>query len=741
MKRLSNTLQSLRRFFNQPTSRMTSPRRQTPSATASIVAVILLCSLLTIMGKLAPGHAQTFKLDDWLPNETGCEGGKGHDPKLATPTGPHWEGMSLSSLTKPTVVSRNAWGCPTGQNSPGWTPQYTAVTHLIVHHSAGANISSDWAGVVRAIWQDHTYDNGWGDIGYNYLIDPNGIIYEGRAGGDNVIGAHFCSKNGGTFGVCLLGNFQTVTPTQAALSSLKNLLAWKAEQRGIHPLGTSLHANSGLTLYNISGHQNGCSTVCPGNNLYALLPSIRTDVNNLINGGTVNPPAAPMATAATSPTGSGFTANWNSSSGATGYRIDVSTSSTFSTLVVNNYELGNSTAANVTGLSANTTYYYRVRAYNGSGTSGNSGTINVTTTGNATLIASVSPSTVQTRDWNQDVVFTITVENGGGSRVSGASIRGNDGMLGADFFIANATDANGQYAYRSTVPNGKANGTYSFTFYATKAGFNDSLIVNRQAQVNHVINAPDLSVGEPVLVSPTTVAPGGMVRVDWTERNNGTGASSPAHSTKISLASTAYGTTYQLIKYAGMPTINGQSSRGQYDNIQVPNSIPAGDYYVTVFIDSDQQVAESNESNNIGSSTPTRLTVSINSYTIAASAGPGGSIAPSGNIIKAAGSSQVFTASPNANYVVNQWLVDGAVVQTGGTEFTLPNIQADRSVQVTFLTRQYAITRKCIAKRRRHRQRRWNICVRQDADSNGDSQQRILIRQLDGEQHRSQFFR
>jgi len=106
--------------------------------------------------------------------------------------------------------------------------------------------------------------------------------------------------------------------------------------------------------------------------------------------GTSNVPAAPVATAATSVASSSFQANWNASSGATDYFLDVSTSSTFSTYVFNNYDVGNYVGITVTPLNPGTTYYYRVRASNSSGTSGNSGTITVTTTGSAAPAAPVA---------------------------------------------------------------------------------------------------------------------------------------------------------------------------------------------------------------------------------------------------------------------------------------------------------------------------------------------------------------
>jgi len=158
------------------------------------------------------------------------------------------------------------------------------VDHLIVHHSATSNNVTDYMQVVRNIYLYHTEVNGWDDIGYNYLIDPEGTVYEGRddqgvADQDNIKGAHFCGKNSGTMGICMIGNYNEVGATKASISALQRVLTWKSFKDGITPLDSSKHPDeSGVFLAHIAGHRDGCATLCPGDSLYMSLSTIRDSV-------------------------------------------------------------------------------------------------------------------------------------------------------------------------------------------------------------------------------------------------------------------------------------------------------------------------------------------------------------------------------------------------------------------------------------------------------------------------------
>ncbi|MBX3740541.1 MAG: C39 family peptidase [Akkermansiaceae bacterium] len=122
----------------------------------------------------------------------------------------------------------------------------------------------------------------------------------------------------------------------------------------------------------------------------------------------------------------------------------------------------------------------------------------------------------------------------------------------------------------------------------------------------------DLVVLEPIPVPATHVAQGGTIQMSWTERNNGSASPASTHNTKIFLSSASHGTTHQIGYYGPMGFLSPGASESYSGSIVLPPSIPPGEYHVTVFIDSDQQIPESNENNNIGSSSPAKLTIQSN---------------------------------------------------------------------------------------------------------------------------------
>ena len=187
----------------------------------------------------------------------------------------------------PEYADRTTWGAPLGLTNTA-SRSVTSVTHLIVHHSAGQTDASDFAAVVRSYWDFHVNGRGWADIGYNWLVDGNGVIYQGRAfnldGNRDVIGAHFSGYNANTMGICVIGHYNNRMPTGDALFSLNEMLAWKASEREIDPLGTAQHHSPGGNIFQISGHRDsGIYTDCPGHQLYAYLPQVRQDVYDLLD--------------------------------------------------------------------------------------------------------------------------------------------------------------------------------------------------------------------------------------------------------------------------------------------------------------------------------------------------------------------------------------------------------------------------------------------------------------------------
>jgi hypothetical protein len=190
----------------------------------------------------------------------------------------------------PTIITRAEWGA--NEAIRRGKPYYADGVHLaIVHHTAGSNSysASQSAAIVRAIEIYHVESNGWNDIGYNFLVDKYGQIFEGRYGGMTraVIGAHALGFNSGSVGIALLGNYNGAKPTVAEKAALVELLAWRLDLSHVDPLSKVVRISAGnprypagtpVTLNAISGHRDTGPTSCPGANLYAQLPAIRKAV-------------------------------------------------------------------------------------------------------------------------------------------------------------------------------------------------------------------------------------------------------------------------------------------------------------------------------------------------------------------------------------------------------------------------------------------------------------------------------
>ena len=219
-------------------------------------------------------------------------------------------GAAAAAASRPQILSRRAWGANEAEvkSPPTYMPTIVAG---VLHHTADRNNYSA-AQVPAIIRGDYAYhlSRGWNDIGYNFLVDRFGRIWEGRRGGITlaVQGAHTGGFNTDTFGVATIGNYEQVRPSAAMVNSVARLFAWKLDlyhrdPRGVTRLtsaggGTSRYrAGTAVTKPVIMGHRDVGRTACPGRYLYGLLTTIRAKVAALMAAALLDP-SGPAATAA-----------------------------------------------------------------------------------------------------------------------------------------------------------------------------------------------------------------------------------------------------------------------------------------------------------------------------------------------------------------------------------------------------------------------------------------------------------
>ena len=157
---------------------------------------------------------------------------------------------------------------PSGGNLT-WYPYYYDAQKIIIHHTATPN-ESDTYKWINIIYEYHANTLGWGDIGYNYLIDMHGNIFEGKLGGDEAKGYHAGASNANSIGISLIGDFTSSYPSQAAQDALTRLIAEKSAFYDFTPSYPST----------VMGHRDVAATACPGNTFYPLLPSITSSARS-----------------------------------------------------------------------------------------------------------------------------------------------------------------------------------------------------------------------------------------------------------------------------------------------------------------------------------------------------------------------------------------------------------------------------------------------------------------------------
>ncbi len=216
----------------------------------------------------------------------------------------------------PTMIGRDSWLDPY-YTQPAYTPTIIYPDHIVIHHGAFPDTYTDGAAIARSYWNYHVNTIGWSDVGYNFIIDKYGNIYQGRMNsniaGQDVKGAHAGPANNESIGINFLGNSDVTLPTTAQLQTCNEFMAWWFDTRGGYDPTVSASMttqNSGvMVIPRISGHKdvNIGGTSCPGNALYAELPGMRTGTKAIMDA------CATPPTTNVSSTGVWKTADFNAS--------------------------------------------------------------------------------------------------------------------------------------------------------------------------------------------------------------------------------------------------------------------------------------------------------------------------------------------------------------------------------------------------------------------------------------------
>jgi uncharacterized protein YgiM (DUF1202 family) len=209
-------------------------------------------------------------------------------------TGPDLASVGAANTdpgSPPRIITRGEWGANESyrftESGEWWTLVYRTVRHAIVHHTETSNVENPTQ-AIRAVQYYHAVTRGWHDIGYNYLVDRFGNIYQGRVGGRNVVGGHAYDFAYGSSGISFIGNHNFAEVTSSALAGMVAIVAWAI--RFQDPYSRSDFWGI-ANLPTICGHRDVLNTSCPGDLAYDELAQIR----NLVSQTLAISPSGPAA--------------------------------------------------------------------------------------------------------------------------------------------------------------------------------------------------------------------------------------------------------------------------------------------------------------------------------------------------------------------------------------------------------------------------------------------------------------
>jgi hypothetical protein len=221
------------------------------------------------------------------PGESPADGFAGTTGALAT---------AHAASRAPVVRSRAEWGADESlrRGSPSYAGSVRAVT---LHHTASTNdyAADDVPRLIRGFYAYHVKSQGWSDLGYNFLVDRFGTVWEGRAGGTSraVVGSHAGGFNTGTVGVSMIGTYESVAPSPEQVEAVAQLAAWRLSLAGVDPRGSLTMTSGGSTKFSagtpvslpaVFAHRQVSATSCPGTLGLAALPQIRERAAALAGG-------------------------------------------------------------------------------------------------------------------------------------------------------------------------------------------------------------------------------------------------------------------------------------------------------------------------------------------------------------------------------------------------------------------------------------------------------------------------